>query len=284
MNDIPKDFPILEQIGLNLYDRRALIALLGKGISDAASLCGQGDIPTSKIYKSMEKLAALGLVDIQPTRPRLFAALSIEDVVARAGVIASENASGFAKAVEDLIPLVKDASGGASGRTFADLALGVENHARRHLIHLAGAKTQIVSYMEAADLAVFRASAKDGFPILKRIARNVAERGVSHRAVFGFSNASAPDLIAFLKEFHGEVEAMTGVRFAGELGQPFHVVDGEIVILCLDNAFLPERRFASLMMRSADLARGLTEGFEGLWAKAMRSLREIDVHPGFGAR
>lgn len=75
---------------------------------------------------------------------------------------------------------------------------------------------------------------------------------------------------------------MTGIRFAGELGQPFHVVDNEVVILCLDNAFLPERRFASLLIRNEELAGVLTEGFERLWGKAMKSLREIDVHPDFG--
>jgi hypothetical protein len=283
MSNILDDFPVLERVGLNLYDRRALIALLRKGIADASVLCEEGDVPSSKIYQSMEKLAAMGLVEVQPTRPRLFAALSVEDVASRVAAIANEEAAQMARAAEGLVPFIKDSTEGSkSGRMFADLAVGVENHARRHLVHLGGAKKQIISYMEAADLGVFRAMSKGGFPILRRIARNAEERQVSHRIVFGFSHRSAPDLISFLREFHVEVQAMTGIRFAGELGQPFHVVDNEVVILCLDNAFLPERRFASLLIRNEELAGVLTEGFERLWGKAMKSLREIDVHPDFG--
>ena len=65
----------LEGIGLGLYERKALMALMLCGVADAATLCREGDVPTSKIYQAMEKLAGLGLVQIQQTRPRMFAAL-----------------------------------------------------------------------------------------------------------------------------------------------------------------------------------------------------------------
>jgi hypothetical protein len=38
-------------------------------------------------------------------------------------------------------------------------------------------------------------------------------------------------------------------------------------------------RFASLLVRDRELAESLADGFETLWRKAMRSLREIDVDP-----
>jgi hypothetical protein len=76
------------------------------------------------------------------------------------------------------------------------------------------------------------------------------------------------------------MEHVTGVRYSGELGHPFHVVDEDIVILCLDHPFIPEGRFASLLVRDKELAQSLTDGFQQLWSKAMRDLREIDFHPG----
>ena len=72
----------LEGIGLGLYERKALMSLMLCGVADAATLCREGDVPTSKIYQAMEKLAGLGLVQIQQTRPRMFAALPAEAVVA----------------------------------------------------------------------------------------------------------------------------------------------------------------------------------------------------------
>jgi hypothetical protein len=69
------------------------------------------------------------------------------------------------------------------------------------------------------------------------------------------------------------------VKDSGEPGHPFHVVDDDLVILSLDHPFIPEGRFASLMVRDQELARRLAEGFEKLWAKAMKDLREIDFQP-----
>ena len=61
---------------------------------------------------------------------------------------------------------------------------------------------------------------------------------------------------------------------------PFHVIDEEVAILSVDHPFVPEGRVASLMVRDAALAKRLADGFETLWAKAMRSLREIAFQPG----
>src|SRR5919205_4547394 len=73
----------LEQVGLTLYERKALMALMLCGVADAGTLCREGSVPTSKIYLALEKLAGLGLVQVQPTRPKMFAALPSEVVVAR---------------------------------------------------------------------------------------------------------------------------------------------------------------------------------------------------------
>jgi hypothetical protein len=46
--------------------------------------------------------------------------------------------------------------------------------------------------------------------------------------------------------------------------------------LCLDHTFIPEGRFASLLVRDKELAHSLADGFQKLWSKPMRDLREID--------
>jgi HTH-type transcriptional regulator, sugar sensing transcriptional regulator len=78
---------------------------------------------------------------------------------------------------------------------------------------------------------------------------------------------------------HWQVRHLTGIRYSGELGHPFHVVDDDVVVLPLDHPFVPEGRFASLLVRDRDLAKNLAAGFEGLWRKAMKSLQEIHFDP-----
>jgi len=270
----------LEHIGLTLYERKALTALMLCGVADAATLCREGSVPTSKIYLAMEKLAGLGLVQVQPTRPKMFAALPTEVVVNRIIEIARERSDRFASDASALHATFTGLRARARGRQpFVDLALGVDGHIRRHLVPLAAARKRLLSYMEAADLTAIDTAVKDGFPILRRIAKNASERGIEHRMVFGFSYQSAGQVVEFLKAHRNDLRQVTGVRYSGELGHPFHVVDDETVVLPLDHPFVKESRFASLLVRDRELADNLAEGFHELWRKAMRHLREIQVDP-----
>ena len=271
---------LLDEAGFSLYEKRALVTLAVHGVADAATLCREGEIPTSKIYQAMEKLGALGLVEIQRTRPKLYSALPADLVVDRLVQIARERADGFAERASRL----RDALGALPGRlrgrqAFVDLALGRESHVKRHLARLAGAKERVLSYLEEGDLNALEAAAREGFDVLKRITRQAAGRRLDHRVIFGFSDRNAPRLLEFLKQHGPSLAHLSGVRYSGEMGHPFHVIDGETVILSLDHPFLPEGRFASLLVRDRSLAESLAQGFEALWQKTLRSLKEVKFFP-----
>jgi sugar-specific transcriptional regulator TrmB len=275
-----QDLDMLEEIGLTLYERKALATLMVHGVADAEVLCREGEIPSSKIYQAMEKLARMGLAEIQPTRPRLYSALPGDEVADRLIGIARQKADQFSEQTEKLRKALASHRERIRGRkAFVDLALGIESHVKRHLTHLTTAKKRVWSYLELGDLSAIDKLTEQGFPILRRIARNTIERKVDHRVVFGFTYQTAPKLISFLRKHKTPLEHVTGVRYSGELGHPFHVVDDDVVVLSLDHPFISEGRFASLLVRDQELTEKLADGFQGLWSKAMKSLREIDFHP-----
>lgn len=277
------DMELLGEIGLSRDERAALAAVVSLGVSDAAGLCREGDIPSSKIYRAMERLGELGLVQIQPTRPKQYAALPANTIVDRLIELARERADRFERGTQDLRRVLAALPERLRGRqTFVDLALGMESHVRRHLAHLAAARTRVMSYLERGDLDAIDRAVASGFPVLRRIARNAAVRKLEHRVVFGFSYQNAPVLVEFLRRHRNEVRHLTGVRYSGELGHPFHVIDTETVVLPLDHPFVPEGRFASLLVRDRDLASSLADGFEQLWRKAMRDLGEVGFQPAPG--
>src|SRR5258707_8523835 len=195
------DHTLLEELGLTVYERKALIALIVFGVADAAALCREGGVPTSKIYLAMEKLAALGLAQVQPTRPKLFAALPPGAVADRVIEIARERAERFATHAPDLRELLASLPGRVRGKqTFVDLAFGAESHVKRHLVHLAAARERILSYMERGDLQSIEDAAAGGVPILPPIPRNAAEKKVRHQVGFGFSFQNAQRLLDFLRD------------------------------------------------------------------------------------
>jgi len=274
------DVSLLEEAGFSLYETRALVTLAVHGVADAASLCREGGIPTSKIYQAMEKLGALGLVEIQRTRPRLYSALPPEVITERLVLHARERADDFARRAEALREVLAGLPGRLRGRrAFVDLALGLESHVKRHLARVATARRRVLSYLEEGDLQAVDRMAGEGFDVLRPIARNAAVRHVEHRVIFGFSNRNAPRLLDFLRAHAASLGHLTGIRYSGELGYPFHVVDEETVILCLDHPFVPEGRFASLLVRDRALADSLATGFEGLWQRTLADLREMRFDP-----
>ncbi|MCC6538801.1 MAG: hypothetical protein IT162_14700 [Bryobacterales bacterium] len=278
----PLDLGLLEELGFTQYERRTLRALMLHSVADAETLCQQGGVPSSKIYLALEKLAGLGLVDVQPTRPKLFSARSHEAIFARLVEMAKDRAERFAAEAQKVKErfAAMPARETAGRAMFVDLALGQQSPVRRHLVHLAAAQRRIWSYMEQGDLdAIGQAADGAGASLLRRIARNAVARGVDHRVVFGFGYRSAPKLVAFLKKHRAHWEHVTGVRYSGEMGHPFHVVDEELVILSVDHPFVEGGRVASLLIRDRALAQRLSAGFEALWTKAMKSLREISFHP-----
>jgi sugar-specific transcriptional regulator TrmB len=279
------DFELLAKVGLNQYERQTLLALLRRGVADASTLCEDGEIPSSKIYQATERLEKLGLISIQRSRPRLFAAMSPEPVIDRLAELAREEAESFAEATKALLDVVRGSeSASRSTNAFADMAMGRAQHVSRHLVHLSAAKLSIVSYLEHPDIQAISAALSQDLNILRRIRKNAEGAGINHRIVFGFDHREAPALLEFLKTFRNELRSATGIRYAGVLGHPFHVIDGETVILSLDNPFLPDRRVASLMIRNQELAQTLTRGFDSLWEKAMKSLQEVNFDPRVSPR
>src|SRR5258705_8904274 len=147
----------------------------------------------------MENLAGLGLVQVQPTRPKMFAALPAEVVVSRIIEIARERSERFAAEASALHATFAGLRSRVRGRQpFLDLALGVEGHIRRHLVPLAAARKRILSYMEAGDLMAIDTAIKNGFPILRRIAKNASEHGVEHPTGVRLSYPSAWELLEVL--------------------------------------------------------------------------------------
>jgi len=149
-----QDLDLLEEIGLTLYERKALATLMVQGIADAEALCREGEVPSSKIHQAMEKLAGLGLAEIQPTRPKLYSALTGDEIVNRLIDISRNNSEQFSKRAEKLRSNLAAHRERVRGRkAFVDLALGVESHVKRHMTHLTTARKRIWSYLEHGDLA-----------------------------------------------------------------------------------------------------------------------------------
>lgn len=98
--------------------------------------------------------------------------------------------------------------------------------------------------------------------------------------MFGFSYTTALVLLDFLRRHRAEIRHLTGVRYSGELGRPFHVVDDDMVVLPQDHPFAPGGRFASLLIpRPGPWRKAWPSASMDSGRKAMKDLREISFQP-----
>lgn len=279
------DFALLEDAGLGSYEKRALVTLAVHGVADAATLCRDGDIPTSKIYAAMESLGRDGLVDIRRSRPRLYQALPADLLVDRLAAQVRERAEQAVRRIDGLRDaLARLPHRLAGGERRADMALGSESHVKRHVSRLAAARRRVLSYLEPGDLRVFEQVRQSGFDVLRLIAGSRRRTGFEHRVMIGFGRRDGAAVHRFLHAFADVLPEPAALRYCAEIGHPFHLIDADQVVLAVDHPFAGDGRLASLLVHDEGLAGELAGGFETLWARALPDLAQIRAWPTSGSR
>lgn len=74
---------LLKDLGLNNYEARILYALFRLKEADAKQIAELANVPRTKIYEILEKLAAAGYVVVKDTRPRTYASKDPKAVIRR---------------------------------------------------------------------------------------------------------------------------------------------------------------------------------------------------------
>jgi len=71
----------LEDIGLNMYERKIYSALLGRGVSTAGELSEMTNVPRSRAYDVLESLAEKGFAVIKSSQPMEYVAIPPEQAI-----------------------------------------------------------------------------------------------------------------------------------------------------------------------------------------------------------
>lgn len=71
----------LEDIGLNMYERKIYAALISRGVSSAGELSEMTNVPRSRAYDVLESLAEKGFAIIKPSKPMQYVAVPPEEAL-----------------------------------------------------------------------------------------------------------------------------------------------------------------------------------------------------------
>jgi len=256
----------LQSLGLTDYETRTYLSLLSLGIADARTLCGDANVPSSKIYSIMNKFQLLGLTETQQSKPAKFRAIDPSVGVMKL----MEHREKEMNSLKETVPLLESglqeiysSSGKGMGvsRTFFNLEFGMKNHFQKHLAHLANAKSEILSYLVGSCLNGARIY---GQAVKQDIMGHIIANKIKTRIILGVQNRKQVE--GFLK---GVPESKyIQIRITEQMHAPFHVIDGTNVITVIDNPLIKDGRIASLYAIDGSLAKELREGYSSLWDSA----------------
>ncbi len=92
----------LEELGLSKYEARAYIALLSRGPLSASELAYYSNLPRTKVYATLTKLAKKKLVVITKDKPIVCSAIAPEDAFSELVVSQTNRVEGMKNLVEKL--------------------------------------------------------------------------------------------------------------------------------------------------------------------------------------
>ena len=72
------EYEILREFGLSKNEIYTYLTVLSMDLCEAKEICTITHIPSSKIYNILDRLEALGLIEIQQSRPKKYKSISLE--------------------------------------------------------------------------------------------------------------------------------------------------------------------------------------------------------------
>lgn len=273
---------LLEALGLTKYETNAYLSLLQLGVSDARDLSRASGVPTSKIYETMVRLEALGLVEVQASRPRKFMAREVGEALDELKNAKRKEFEGLLKSLPALETRLKiRARTSPKDSTFWSVTTSWHDFANKHLAKAAEAKDEVLIYVDLSgcfgdllqamkagtDPKTFNEADIRILEAIRNIRKHLKNDKVGFRVLVG---AGAQD-----KEAARAWVMSTGTpkfynRFRiGEPGrQQFLVLDREAVILLLMNPARVGTPLGSTYAQDATLAREIIGAFQEMWDRA----------------
>ena len=265
---------LLKELGLSNYEIEAYLKVVELGIAEAGVICKQTRIPFGRVYQELNSLASKGLIEVQNTRPKRYMARKSRLAFK---TLLQQKRENMEKQLQKMIEAASQIEDNISNkiltgpkeRTFWRTAVGVEETAEMIKSNFEEAEKEIciiLDYKSQNDECEFEDSEYN--LILNEVIK-ATERGVKIKALLN-KEFIIPEL-EYLEEHGVKEKIMDKVEIRGmknAIPTYFEVIDGEKVVLEVENPKNPGQILAMTKIWDVKLAKEIREKFEDLWSEA----------------
>ena len=254
----------LQQIGLNAYEARSYLVLVGHPRFKALELAARSHVPRQKIYEVLDSLIEKGFAQVVQEKTKLFSAvepsLAILSYLARRGEAMQrelEDQSRFAGGLVD--DLERAYSEGQGGRGTLDYLRIVSDPAQ-----IAAQYRRMLSEVQSEYLEFSRPPyAVD--PLDEQLVRQARLRGVSCRLLFEAATLD-DDHRQRMEEYRA-----AGVEVCNAPSVPMKLAlfDGRLGMIALLDPVITKPSWTALMFEHLGLAEAMKGLFDDHWRRAV---------------
>jgi sugar-specific transcriptional regulator TrmB len=264
----------LKKLGLTGYESQVYLALLKLGFADADEIALNAKIPMGRIYNVLSGLEEMHLVRSQETRPKRYVCVEPAMALSRLSKIKQEELKNSWAEIESLEnDLRSELSGIVANnpeKSFWTVAIGDEStELMRETI--SSSQKEILFFMSSRMRSerVSKDLIKDNHIEILGALYETIKKGVEVKAILNdgvdFSKLEGVPIVKKLLKHLGK---QFQCKLATVPTTPFDIIDGESVLLQMQNPLNPDELFALINIRDAKLAGELRTKFFTIWDAA----------------
>jgi sugar-specific transcriptional regulator TrmB len=272
MTQMTKDLPEIEfqrfwrrlqQLGLNAYEARSYLVLVGHPRFKALELAARAHVPRQKIYEVLDSLVEKGFSQVVQEKTKLFSAvdpnLAIPSYLARRAQMLQQEAKDQSRAAEGLVEdLTAAYSEGQGGRGTLDY-LRIVSEPVQTAVHY----RQMLGDVRAEYMEFSRPPyAVD--PLDEQLVKRARERGVACRLLIEAGTLDPPHRQR-LDEF---AAAGVEIRQVDSLPMKLALFDNERGMIALLDPVITKPTWTSVVFEHNGMGEAMKGLFENYWRKA----------------
>jgi sugar-specific transcriptional regulator TrmB len=253
----------LQQLGMNAYEARSYVVLIGHPRFKALELAARSHVPRQKIYEVLDSLVEKGFAQVVQEKTKLFSAvepsIAIPSYLSRRAQLLQHELRDQTRAAEGLVDdLASSYSEGQGGRGTLDY-LRIVSEPGQTGVHY----RQMLSEVRREYLEFSRPPyAVD--PLDEQLVKQARLRGVCCRLLLQnglFDEAHRQRLDEY-------AQAGVEIRQAESLPMKLAIFDGEQGLLALLDPVITKPAWTAIVFEHAGMAEAMTGLFENYWRKA----------------
>jgi len=264
----------LQQVGLNAYEARSYLVLMGHPRFKALELAARAHVPRQKIYEVLDSLVEKGFAQVIQEKTKLFSAvdpsLAIPGYLARRSRALQGEITEQARLATGLIEDLRAAFlEGQDGRGTLEF-LSLVNDATQTAMQYRRMLTTVAHHYVEFSRSPFAVD-----PLDEQLVKEAAARGVRARLLIEAGQID-PEHRERLEEYR---QAGVEIRFLARLPLKLALFDGRCGLVALLDPVLTRPSWTSVIFEHDGFAEAMAGLFDSYWSRGEAELENLEAVP-----